>query len=596
MKITILLLSLFSFSSFADSSHPLSAMGSNGMDILDLSEPFLVTNGSVNDVYTKRTATEDEDCLDKNVLYDFNSEEEGAKVAEFDQKESSWRFSVRTSLGGPKDKLQKHFVENTSNRNQNRNDLNSIINQDFGNYENRRAAIAAMCEGKSEADRIEMASLLAGRLGGIYDYGRANGGSSEFIPPEDQWDTLRTGGSTGVCRDAALTVSHFLSSCGFPASIIDIEGYRTAGGGHQVVTVTDSNGDRYTINWSELFRMDQSATVASSPQASLLNAGLYHTVYDAETGAVKSRQRSELALALKSLTGGDVDPNLIPNVNAFEASNGTLAFALFNVETLMGDSAVGAAGTYKKEDQRLWGTLSTSFGVGVAQNTKSTPTSPTENLKLDQQILYMQMDQEYRINTPVYKNEEGVSLGFRSFAGYNFEGFVANNKVNDETKQTLDIMVEPRVGSDLYLETDDFAAYTGGSALFSVNPFRTNSADKRGGLSLQQYEVHGGVEFTRGRITTAAESRMIIAKGLTTTSTGGAVKIDGEKLDSQISAAYSIYDRGYGIREDYVTSNIGTSYVIDKKGRSVDLNAGVSVPVMDDFNNTRFNFGLGIKF
>lgn len=583
-------------SAYAESANPLTALGSTGQEILDLSKPFLVTNGSVEDIAVMAEALEDKSCNERNVL-DGEKDGEGAIIADLDQKKNKWKFSVRTSLGGPKDKLQKHFTPASPNRQANHNRLNALVNTDYGSYAERRAAIAQACEGLSDQDKIDMGSLLAGRLGGIYDFGRANGGSSEYISPERQWDGLRTGEAVGVCRDAALTVSHFLSSCGIPADRIDIEGYRTAGGGHQVVSVTDANGDRYTINWSELYQMDRSALVADSPQARLLNAGLYHTVYDSETGMVKSRQRTELALALKDLTGGEVDPAKLPMINAFEAENGTLAFALFNVETLRGDSAVGGAMSYKSKKQLNSGLLETSYGLGVAQNSITTPTSPADAMKLDQTIVYMQMNQKYSVDTPLYKSENGMTLGLRSFAGFGLEGFYAVNKVEGEQQSTFDIMIEPTIGTELYADINESTSlYGGGSAIFSVNPFANSSQDKRFGFSTQEYEVHGGLEYNQGRVTTAAESRFIIGSGYTNTSHGAAIKVEGEKFNHQISSAYSIYDRDFGLREDYVTTNVGSTYTIDKMGRGIGFNAGVMVPVNNDFGNTRLNMKVGIKF
>lgn len=582
----------------SNSSSPLTAMGTTGSDILKIGEVMLVTNDDVESIATLNSLKY-EPCFDGSTLDQIGSSTTPILVEDTKANESEWKFSVRTSFGGQRDKLEKHHQAVSANRADNRRRLDGIINGDFENYSQRRAAMTEMCSGMSEAERIDTASLLATRLGGIYDYSRSNGGSTEYIAPEEQWQALQTGEAVGVCRDAALTVSHFLSSCGFDPSRIEIQGYRTVGGGHQVVSVTDSNGDTYTINWSELFIQDESAIVSSSPNPSLINTGLFHTVYDSETGEVRSRERTELALALKDLTGGDVDPNLLPQINALEASNGSLAFALFNIETLRGDSAVGGAGSMKMESKGEFVTNTTSFGLGILKNEREIPLSATQDAKLEQTLVYMQFSQNFKIDTPILQGGEGSpSLSLVSNAGFGLEGFYSMNQARGEKDNNFDIMAQPYVGSDLVLELENLAAYTGGNVIMNVTPYRTNSQSEKIGFSVQEYTLHGGVALDHGPIVSQASTSYTIAHGYTTFSSGLGIQGDDKekKFVPTASTAYTLYNHNSGLQQSYIRSNVGGSLQIDNIDRSIDFNAGVQVPIGTQFRGTMATFGLGFKF
>lgn len=611
MKKLILILFIFIPFSFAfaqeseqaedknNPTSPLSAMGTSGHDLLKIGEVMLVTSDDVDSIATLNELKY-EPCFNGLTFDQVGTPTTPILVEDTKSNESEWKFSVRTSFGGQQDKIEKHHQAVSDNRADNRRRLDGIIDGDFENYDQRRAAMSEMCSSMSEAEIIDTASLLATRLGGIYDYSRANGGSSEYIAPEDQWQALQTGEAVGVCRDAALTVSHFLSSCGFDPGKIEIQGYRTVGGGHQVVSVTDSNGDTYTINWSELYVQDESAVISSSPNPSLINTGLFHTVYDSETGEVRSRERTELGVALKDLTGGEVDPNLLPQINALEASNGSLAFALFNIETLRGDSAVGAAGTYKTETSTKFVTNTTSFGLGILKNQREIPLSATEEAKLEQTLVYMQFTQNFRIDTPILQGgENSPSLSLVSNAGFGLEGFYAMNEAGGDKDNNFDIMAQPYVGSDLVLELENIAAYAGGNVLMNVTPYKTNSQTEKIGFSVQEYTLHGGVVLDHGRITSRASSAYTIAHGYTTFSSGLGLKgnTDGEKkFTPTATTAYTLYNHNSGLQESYIRSNVGGTFRIDNAGKSIDLNAGVQVPIGTQFRGTMATFGLGIKF
>ena len=139
-------------------------------------------------------------------------------------------------------------------------ELDQLISREFESHEDRMAAMAELCQGLSETQRIYLVSNLGQRLAGIYDYGRTGGqgNSGTVVNPDMQWNAMRNtlaGDPTaaGVCRDAVSTSAEFASQCGFDKSQIRIKGYRTVGGGHQIVRIVGENGEVYNLNWSELY-------------------------------------------------------------------------------------------------------------------------------------------------------------------------------------------------------------------------------------------------------------------------------------------------------------------------------------------------------
>lgn len=55
-----------------------------------------------------------------------------------------------------------------------KNQMNNLMKTDFKNHQDRLNSISKMCSGKSEIDRIQMASYLGSQLSNIYDYDRTD--------------------------------------------------------------------------------------------------------------------------------------------------------------------------------------------------------------------------------------------------------------------------------------------------------------------------------------------------------------------------------------------------------------------------------------
>lgn len=522
--------------------------------------------------------------------------------------ESKWRFSVMVTMGGPREGLAKNYADMGEEYLAMGREVDNIIAQNFSSRESRSSAIKAACEGRSEMDRIAMASNLASRLSKIYDHDRANGGvnGDMVVTSQNQWEALhaRAGGdygaTAGVCRDASLTVSQFLLDCGFKPGQVSIEGYRTVGGGHQVTTVRTSDGQAYTINWSELYASDESSGANPAPNTNLINTGLYYTVYDPENGNVVERRRTELGEVLKAVTGGSVeDPNYLPQLMKLEAGYGVITANVFKTETERGDIAQGIA-TYIQADD-VFGILDVSAGVAYARNERSVATSAINEATLSQDIVYGQIEGRFRIPSINLIDRDDRSLALRPTAVVTTEGYYSRDSQNGQPGEVnRDMYSEATLGLDALYNQGRFGAYIGGEVDVNASIRATNNqrgtpgeSGDDGGITpfANSYNVHGGISWDGDRFTTAATADYTIARSGTRTSLG-ATLMDHES-NSSYSAVYSVYDRRYGIREDFVVIRAERDFQINRVG-TVNVGAGIQVPISNDFNET--TVGLSLRF
>lgn len=512
----------------------------------------------------------------------------------YDSAETGWRFSVQVNMGGPRGALGRHLQDAPSG--QLTNELSEFISRDFGSYEQRMAAVGELCAGKSELERIQLGSILGGRLGGIYDYDRANNGpnSGSVVSPADQWQALRNGGQAGVCRDASLTVAHFLNACGFRAEQMSLESYRTAGSGHQVVTVRDSNGQAYTINWSELIVQDEDNRVAGAPSPNIVNTDIFVTSFDPITGEQREQRRTELGEVLQAVTGGRVsDPNYLPQLLRLEATNGVLSANVFATETQRGDFAKGAALYYNNGSSD--GVFTVNAGVAYASNRRETD-------DLSQDLLYFQAEIGFR---PVITlHDQGVNRWtLTPEARLSTEMYVARNRVGTESGTSGNIMGDATIGATLAVESGDWAAWFGGDANVGLTTQRWNS-EKPGrdgtgvrpgaGAFLNSAHLYGGASVRVGETWVTGTGQYVYSRSQTEQHYSLSAR-DGEDR-FRVATTYSVYQRGPSGamgREDYVSFSAGRTWKFEK--RSLSLDANVSLPVLGQARNTAVGLTLTLR-
>lgn len=570
----------------------------------DIGEIMLITAGDVDSLALARTPMMD-DCKED---VDLTPKDIDLGLTPKDQAKSKWRFSVMTSMGGPKDKLKKHYADKDDNYRAMGDEVDNIIAQNFSNHNDRVQAIKNMCAGKSEMEKIAMASNLASRLSRIYDYDRIDNGPNvnQVVMPENQWNALhsRAGGNynatSGVCRDASLTVSRFLMDCGFSKDQVAIEQYRTVGGGHQVTSVRTKDGELYTINWSELYKSDEAGGVNAAPEPNLVNTGLFYSVFDPETGKIVEKRSTELGQVLKAVTGGSVDdPNHLPQLLRLEAGYGVISANYFQTSTARGDFARGVSAYIKKDN--VLGILDLTAGVAYARNERAIATSDNEVSGLKQDILYGQIEGRFVIPELRLIDREEQSLSLRPSAVVMTEGFISRDALNNQPKlENKDFNTEITLGLDGLYNRGRFGAYLGGEVDVNLSDSKFNNQrgtlganGDNGGVTpfANSYNVHGGISWDGDRFTTALTGEHTIARSGSRTSFG-AILMDKEG-EVSYSAIYSHYDRDYGIREDFLVLRAEKDFVIQKVGR-VNIGLEAQMPIADDFNET--TVGITMRF
>ncbi|MBH48860.1 MAG: hypothetical protein CME71_11895 [Halobacteriovorax sp.] len=522
-------------------------------------------------------------------------------------EESPWRFSVMYSMGGPRDSLKKHYAEKGPEYQALGQELDLFIANSYSSHDARMIGAKELCAGKSEMEKIALASNLGSRLSTIYDYDRIDNGPNVgiVVKPEDQWNALhaRAGGNyqakAGVCRDASLSVSQFLLACGFNKDQVAIEGYRTVGGGHQVTSVRTSDGEVYTINWSELYNSDEVAGTNPAPNPNLVNSGLYYTVYDPEDGRVVEKRRTELGEVLKAVTGGTVDdPNYLPGLIRIEAGYGVLSANVFQTTTARGDFAQGVAAYIQKDE--VLGFLDISAGVAYAHNTRDIATSPTSASELSQEVLYGQIEGRFVIPDLYLFDRGEQSLALRPNAVVMTEGYISSNSLNsNESERNAGTYSEGTLGLDALYNNGRLGAYVGGEVELAVDRrFNTQQGTSGesgdyGGITAfsNSYNIHGGVSWNGDRFTTAATADYTIARSGTRSSLG-ATLMDHES-NASYSAVYSVYDRNFGRREDFIVLRAEKDFRIERIG-TVNLGVQSTIPLASQFDQA--SVGLSIRF
>lgn len=508
-----------------------------------------------------------------------------------EKKASPWSFSVRTNMTGPKGKLEKTFVSADKSR-MLKTKLNGLIQGDFKNYDERMKAVSQSCAGLDDFQKISMASMLAGNLANIYDYSRANGGSDAIIKPEQQWEALKNNLAVGVCRDASITVSQFLIACGFKKDQIAIKSYRTEDSGHQVTSIKTKDGE-FTINWDELYKVGSNDFTA--PEPNIPNTGLFYILYDPETGKILERKRSELGEALKQLTGGTIhDPIYTPEMIVAEAAYGGYAAKLFQTGDSMGNDAKGAALSYNshKGNERSFVTI--SAGAAYARNDRTIHTFPGYSDKLTQDILYFQSESKIQKEFPVFNSKNG-RLSVAPNAAVSSDFSLSSNQYNNNKTITTDNYSEFSGGMTVFYDTDPVKFHASGDVVmgFTNRLYNSESENRGTGLYVNKYIVQGGASWENDRYIASANSNVIISKTEKQMTVGAGIK--NKQTSTSCEALYSVYDRNFGTREDFIVTRCQKDFGIKRVGKvSVDTHA--RIPLSEQYKDTMVGVGATLKF
>ena len=502
-----------------------------------------------------------------------------------------WKVAIKTTLVGPKGKLNKNIMTADSSGKV-KSTLDKLIQTDYSSYDDRMKAVKNACQGMDDFQKISMSSMLARRLSDIYDYSRANGGSDAVIKPEQQWEALKAGQSSGVCRDASITVSQFLLACGFKKEQVAIKSYRTQNGGHQVTSIKTKDGE-YTINWGEIYNQDTKDFKA--PEPSIPNTGLFYTLYDPETGKILEQRRTELGDAMKILAGGKPnDPLYTPDMIVAEAAYGGFAAKVFQNADSMGNATKGAAASYNSLVGNEREFMELSGGIVYGKNERDILYNNTTVRNLKQDIIYVQMESKQQKAFPLFDGKSG-KLSVAPKWGASMDGSVSFNDYNNKKSKSIEMYTEFSGGSTLYYDSDPVKARIGGEVVMNFTQKMYNSENDKSqkGIYVTRYILDTGASWENDRVVASVDSNLIISKTEKQLNTGIGVK--DKKTDLSCQAIYSVYNKNFGSRDDYVVSRCSKDVTIEKVGR-VSFDANTRYGLSEDAKDVRLMLGASLKF
>lgn len=573
-------------------SSPLYAQVNMSRDMLETIKMLEVSQGNIQGVLNidYSLKPKDPNCEEMPVVPD--NKKPMLLVDKKKDELGPWKVSLKTTLIGPKGKLHKNIISADGSK-AIKNKLDALIMTDYSAYSDRMAAVKNACAGMNDFEKISMSSQLARRLSDIYDYSRANGGSDATIKPEQQWEALKAGKSSGVCRDASITVSQFLLACGFKKEQLAIKSYRTQGGGHQVTSIRTKDGE-YTINWGELYNIDGNSDF-KAPEPSLPNTGMFYTLYDPETGKIIEQRRTELADAMKVLAGGKpTDPVYTPNMIVAEAAYGGFAAKVFENADNMGNVTKGAAASYNSKvgNEREFTELSAGAVYGKNERDILYNNSTLRNLKQD--LIYIQMESKQQRAFPIFEDKNG-KITIAPSAGMSVDASVALNSYNNKKSKSIETYSEFSGGTTVYYDTDPVKAHVGGEMIvgFTNRMYNSENDKTQTGVYVTRYNVDAGASWENERLIASVNSNMVLSKTEKQVNTG--VGLKDKKTSTSCQAIYSVYDRNYGTSDNYVVSRCSKEVTIEKVGR-VSFDANTKYGLDKDAEDFRLMLGASLKF
>ena len=493
------------------------------------------------------------------------------------KNEARWSFTVTTSLTGPKG-FEKKFSRVDSSLAQ---DLNNVIQSKYNTHQDRLSAVSQLCQNKSEAERIQLGSHLAGKLSTIYDYDRVSG---DKVRPEDQWEALYSkdaqynyNSASGVCRDATFTLAQFMVACGFAKNQVAIQSYETTGGGHQVVTIRDSQGKLYTINWSELYTVDEKGGVASDLNPSNINTGLDYYTYDAD-GKLVAFRRTELGNIIRAVSGGSIDDNdYHPHLLRLEANYGKFSGSLFKADTTSGESASGVGLKYRStaDDEPYVYSIGTSY----TKNKKDVATNPTK-LEIEQNILYFQVEAGVRPKLE-FNPTSDTHLIITPSVLASAEVYRTSSVIDDEkTYVEMEKNATSKFGLEAEFRKGKLTTWAGASADLALQNTGNNEVnEKYSPVIINTKNISAGASYNGENYVIAGDINARYSYFENSYSVSSSI-LD-KKRDASASIMYKVYDRGSGFREDYIMVGGEKNFSFERVNR-VSLGGQAQIPVGDN--------------
>lgn len=399
------------------------------------------------------TATETQNNRINSV--DIDLEENGIELSAF----------MKLSFGNSFEPVFRDALDKPQEYSDLGNQLDQLIAQDFDSHEDRLAAMAELCGGLSETQRIYLVSNLGQRLAGIYDYGRAGGqgNSGTVVSSEMQWNAMRNTQagdptSAGVCRDAVSTSTEFAAQCGFDKSQIRIKGYRTMGGGHQIVRIVGENGEIYNLNWSELYSTQGEAGVTEALLAGNTMAGVTIRTYNAD-GELLDHELTEVGNVAVSAAGGTISPEDQRDYNELQINLGrSLRLRGIVGNTRQGEEFQSGGVSYASESEGSLVDSQVVIGMSFTRNERQiAQTSSGENISLQQNIVFFGGGADLQSREFPVIEMDNSRLSIRGRASFDIGMFYMINKISnsDQSSTNYDQYVATEVGGEIIYRNEN---------------------------------------------------------------------------------------------------------------------------------------------
>ncbi len=473
--------------------------------------------------------------------------------------EGAWKVKVQYSVTMPKSKrLEKEFITD-HNTNEVNSKLNTIIYGKFDSYEDRREAIKKMCEGTSFQEKLRLGGALGGRLASIYDYNRAGSSGGAVVKPEEQWQGLRAGKASGVCRDASTTIAHFLSSCGIPSSQMRIDSYDTLDAGHQVTSIYDNEGNLYTINWRELYSNKDNGVFATSVHPDIVNTGLYHQVYDSETGDVLDVGISQLGDVLKLAAGGKSDkPAYIPDELKIELAYNNWNINMFKTQTDIGEEVQGGGIYYRSGDPQE--SVYMSAGIAYAESTREETLNRDLTEVLKQNIVFVSFDNHIAPNFTVAKVGDTEFI-FKPKIATDMDVYMADSELGISKGKSEGKRMSGSLGAGAIIKNDNITAWMNASQTYNYLDHAKNTekdGEKDSGIVPIRTLYDAGVRYEGDRFTVEGYGSVISSKIARDTQLGIRGNDGNSMIDGDVS--YIVYNRNNVPDRKFVVAKVGKSW------------------------------------
>ena len=493
-----------------------------------------------------------------------------------------WRVKVQYSVTGPKSKpLMKEYL--TDHGDEVYSKLDTIINGDYENYEDRRKTISKVCEGTSFEEKLRLGSALGAKLSRIYDYSRADGGSNEAISAEEQWQGLKSKKAVGVCRDASITISQFLISCGIPENKIRIDEYQTLESGHQVTSIYDENGDLYTINWSELYKHKDNGLFMPGARPKIINSGLVHREYNPESGKVLNEGLTELGEILKVSAGGKSSkPHYVPDILKLELGYNNFNVNLFKGTTEIGDEVSGAGLYYQAGSEQAEYFLNAGFSVAKSSREEQFNQNLTDTL--EQKLVVVNLTTQY---SPSYNilNVGDTEIKFKPKVGYEVDFYNTSNTFNNESGSSSDAIMQGTLGGKVEAKKDAVDIWASIDKKYNYVRNANNSEQdgkSQAGIVPMRTLVEAGVRFNGDGYSIETYGQSEVSKLERNNAVGFKVANNNYNTDGEVT--YITYSRENIPKKKYIVTKVGTSWksirveaVIQKDLEFKDTNFGINI-------------------